>query len=120
MKQERIKKRLLSFSLLLLLGMALISCQSSHTKKEIVGKWAYSGGGPLTVLWFEKNDNFTMKQLSGFRVLEGYGTYKVDGRNIHISWKDNDGDARTGSLRLSENNRLFALDGTEYVKVEDF
>lgn len=121
-------KKLSIIPMLMVVFLLFSSCQSAQTRKELEGKWAYKGGG--TYLSFDVrylhqlNAEYRKKRLN-----EGYsgcvwiyslreekiGSFYVNGRNVTLCFKD----GYNQTLRLSENHRLYAVDGSEYIKVRD-
>lgn len=101
--------------LMLCVFLSFVSCQSARTKHELYGKWAYSGSS-ICYLMFGKDNKCGIVQLRGINVIDEIAHYEVNGRNVIVSFDD----GRIKTLRLSENDKLYAGDGSEYVKVEDF
>jgi len=100
-----------------LLAVATMVCfpacksETSKTKSEIVGSWAYSGSS-YAVVDFYDNGTFTHRTLFGHRE----GAYIVDGRNVTYVWDDN---GSGGTMRLGEDGSLRARDGSTYYKTAD-
>ena len=103
--------------MVVLLAVAAMVCfmacksETSKTKSEIVGSWAYSGSS-YAVVDYHSNGTFSMSTLYGHRE----GTYIVDGRNVTYVWDD---DGSGGTMRLGEDGSLWARDGSTYYKTAD-
>lgn len=92
----------------------------NRIKKELLGRWTYSGDRAMVVvMFFDKNGEVAVRQLSGINSFDGYGKYSVDGRNVYLNLSWNDGKEASYTFRLSEDHNLYASDGTKYIKVED-
>ena len=91
------------------------SCQTQKTKNEICGKWAYSGHTPAYI-FFYKNNTYEFRTLSGLSVVKTEGVYKTNGKTITTT--NSEGYSHT--MRLNDANTLYAADGSEYIKVEDY
>ena len=95
--------------------ITLASCQSNNTERKLYGKWAYSGSS-ICYIMFGKEHKCGIVQMRGFSVVDEMAHYEVNGKNVTVRYDD----GRTTTLRLSENGRLYAGDGSEYIKTEDF
>ena len=112
---NRTTKKAFSFLLILAVIVSLASCQSNRTERMLYGKWAYSGSS-VCYLMFGKDHKCGIVQMRGISVVDEIAHYEVTGRNVTVRYDD----GRTRTLRLSENGKLYAGDGSEYVKTEDF
>lgn len=112
---QKTKNYLSVILLALAFFVSLASCQTNKTERVLYGKWAYSGSS-VCYLMFGDDHKCGIVQMRGINVVDEIAHYEVSGRNVTVIFDD----GRSSTLRLSENNRLYAGDGSEYVKVEDF
>lgn len=112
---KRTIKNLSVILLLLVVLVSFVSCQSNKTERILYGKWAYSGSSVCYIM-FGKDNKCGIVQLRGINVVDETAHYVVKGRNVIVTYDD----GRTDTLHLSDNYKLYAGDGSEYVKVEDW
>ncbi len=109
------KRKILVLLTTSLAVMLLASCQTQRTKNEIYGKWAYSGH-TIAYIFFHKNNTYEFRTLYGLSVIKTEGVYKVKGKTITTT--NSEGDSQT--LLMKDASTIYASDGSEYIKVEDY
>ncbi len=95
--------------------MLLVSCQSHKTENNLYGKWTYTGSTPAYI-FFHKNQTYEFRTLSGWSVVKTEGTYSVSGNTITTT----NSYGYSNTLRMKDANTIYASDGSEYIKVEDY
>lgn len=80
---------------------------SHQTKKNLCGTWLYTGGRYASVT-FEEDGTF---HTGGF--LDSKGRYEINGKEINIYYSH----GTSTTLKLADDNNLYAPDGSHYVKI---
>ena len=97
------------FILITIAAISLTSCQSHQTKKNICGTWLYTGGSYAYVT-FEEDGTFHTGGVLGSK-----GRYEINGEEINVYYSH----GTSGTLKLTDDNNLYASDGSHYIKASE-
>lgn len=97
------------YVIVLMATVGLFSCQSYQTKKNLCGTWVYTGGRYASVTFAEDGTFYTGGMLNS------EGRYEIDGKEVKVYYSH----GGSTTLRIADENNIYASDGTHFVKISD-
>lgn len=104
------KRSIIVVAIIVLIAVIILICSiggSHQNKKNLCGTWLYTGGRYASVT-FEEDGTF---HTGGF--LDSKGRYEINGKEINIYYSH----GTSTTLKLADDNNLYAPDGSHYVKI---